>query len=162
MSEQELAAQVQALSMRVEELTQRLDQSATGGSPPGAGGEAPKLLCGDVEAWVQGWFLPMFGWRVDGQRWYWCPQWWRHAEAIWRLELLWRSWEAARRHPMGMSGWSAELDRHRWELLGDEGPFRQCRAAERDRPARHVELDAATADPAPPGWWGPKSAEPAS
>jgi hypothetical protein len=23
----------------------------------------------------------------------WCPQWWKHAEAISRLEALWRAWE---------------------------------------------------------------------
>jgi hypothetical protein len=149
LSGQELQARVQALSVQVEELTQRLDQSGT----TVGGGEAPRLLFPDLEAWVRGLFLPMFGWRIDGQRWFWCPQWWRHAEANWRLELLWRSWEAAKLHPLGMSGWSAELDRHKWELLGDGGPFRQCRAAERDRPARHVELEPAAAEPAPPGWW---------
>lgn len=29
----------------------------------------------------------------------WCPQWWRHAEAIVRLEALWRSWEHLRLDP---------------------------------------------------------------
>jgi hypothetical protein len=95
----------------------------------------------------------MCGWRVDGQRWHWCPQWWRHAEAIWRLELLWRSWEVSRLHATGMSTWSVELDRHLRELLGDDGPFRQCRVAEADRAARHTDLPHATADPAPHGWW---------
>jgi hypothetical protein len=157
---QELAAQVRALHAQVQELTQRLDESVSGPLP--GGGAAGKLLFDDVEGWVNGWFLPMFAWRTDGQRWYWCPQWWRHAEAIWRLELLWRSWESARLQPLGMSAWSTELDRHKWELLGDEGPFRQCRTADRDRPARHIELEAATADPAPPDWWGPPSTDPTS
>jgi hypothetical protein len=145
----ELQARVEALSAQVEELAQRLDQS----TPPLGGGVVPGLRFPDLEGWVRGLFLPMFGWRIDGQRWFWCPQWWRHAEAIWRLELLWRSWEAARLHPLGMSGWSGELDRHKWELLGDGGPFRQCRSAERDRPARHVDLEAAGVEPAPTGWW---------
>ena len=96
----------------------------------------------------------MFGWRVDGQRWHWCPQWWRHAEAIWRLELLWRSWEVQRLAATGMSAWSVEVDRHIHELLGDDGPFRQCRNAEDDRGARHADLPPATAEPAPDGWWG--------
>jgi hypothetical protein len=150
-SPQELYAQVQALTVVVEELAQRLDQ-ATGAAGASAGG-LPRLCFADVESWVRGLFLPMFGWRIDGHRWHWCPQWWRHAEAIWRLELLWRSWEVARLHPAGMSSWSAECDRHRVELLGDEGPFRQCRAADGDRPARHVEVEPAAAEAAPPGWW---------
>lgn len=115
--------------------------------------DPPSLLFPDVEAWVQAIFLPMFGWRIDGQRWCWCPQWWRHAEAIWRLELLWRSWEVARLHPTGMSSWSVEFDRHKYELLGEDSPFRQCRADDGDRKAHHSELKPATADYAPPSWW---------
>ncbi len=146
---EDLAGMVAALQTQVAELTQRLDDQAS----PGVAAPAA-LRFPSVEAWVYGLFLPMFGWRVDGQRWYWCPQWWRHAEAIWRLELLWRSWEVARLAATGMSGWSVEVDRHLRELLGEDGPFRQCRAAEDDRPARHTELPPATAEPAPDGWWG--------
>jgi hypothetical protein len=149
----ELHAQVQALTAQVEELTQRLDQRTATQDLAPADGQGPKLLFGNLEAWVHGLFLPMFSWRVDGQRWFWCPRWWWHAEAIWRLELLWRSWEAARLQPLGMSVWSLEVDRHVRELLGDEGTFRQCRGTDGDRPARHVDLEPATAEPAPASWW---------
>ncbi|MEJ3743161.1 DUF4913 domain-containing protein [Actinomycetes bacterium KLBMP 9797] len=145
----DLAGMVAALQTEVAELTQRLDDQ-----PPAASTAKPvKLRFPTVEAWVHGMFLPMFGWRVDGQRWHWCPQWWRHAEAIWRLETLWRSWEVARNTATGMSSWSVELDRHLPHLLGEDGPFRQCRAAEDDRDARHTDLPPATAEPAPEGWW---------
>ena len=146
--DEDLAGMVAALQNQVAELTQRLDDQA-----PAAADVPPALRFPSVEAWVVGLFLPMFGWRVDGQRWHWCPQWWRHAEAIWRLELLWRSWEVSRLAATGMSGWSVEVDRHIHELLGGDGPFRQCRAADDDRAARHTELQPATADPAPDGWW---------
>jgi hypothetical protein len=156
---EELSARVAGLISQVEELHQRLDQT-TGlpgtATPTSADGKAeaePELKFHTVEQWVTGLFLPLFSWRVDGQRWYWCEQWWAHAEAIWRLELLWRGWEAARWQPTGMSAWSMELDHHVRELCGDEGPFRQCRVGERDRAARHVELEAASTRPAPAGWW---------
>lgn len=145
----DLAGMIAALQTELAELTQRLDER-----PPATATAKPvKLRFPTVEAWVVGMFLPMFGWRVEGQRWHWCPQWWRHAEAIWRLETLWRSWEVARQTATGMSSWSAELDRHLRELLGEDGPFRQCRAAEDDRDARHTDLPPATAEPAPDGWW---------
>jgi hypothetical protein len=145
----DLAGQVAVLRSQVDELTQRLDGQAPAlATPPPA-----QLRFPDVQAWVNGMFLPMFGWRVDGQRWHWCGQWWRHAEAIWRLELLWRLWEAYRLAATGMSAWSAELDRHLRELLGPDGPFRQCRIAQDDRPARHTDPPTATAEPAPDGWW---------
>jgi hypothetical protein len=149
-STDDLASMVAALQTQVAELTQRLDDQS-----PAAAAQAPtKLKFPTVEAWVHGLFLPMFGWRVDGQRWHWCPQWWRHAEAIWRLELLWRSWEVGRLAATGMSAWSVEVDRHIHELLGEDGSFRQCRDAEDDRDARHTDLPPATAEPAPEGWWG--------
>lgn len=152
---EELSARVAQLTTQVEELHQRLDQAPGTPSPSGSGGgqDEPKLVFEGVEQWVTGLFLPLYSWRVDGQRWFWCEQWWAHAEAIWRLELLWRGWEAARWQPTGMSAWSMELDHHVRELLGDEGPFRQCRSGEGDRKARHVDLETAMAQPAPAGWW---------
>jgi len=150
---EDLSARVALLTAQVEELHQRLDQAT---AMPGTANPAeaePKLTFETVEQWVTGLFLPLYSWRVDGQRWFWCEQWWAHAEAIWRLELLWRGWEAARWQPTGMSGWSMELDHHLRELCGDEGPFRQCRAGEGDRAARHVDPEAASAQPAPGGWW---------
>jgi len=148
-SADDLASMVAALQTQVAEITQRLDDQAPATTPQASA----KLRFPTVEAWVHGMFLPMFGWRVDGQRWHWCPQWWRHAEAIWRLELLWRSWEVNRLAATGMSAWSVEVDRHIHELLGDDGPFRQCRNAADDRGARHADLPPATAEPAPDGWW---------
>jgi len=150
LSVEDLAGTVAGLQTQVAELTQRLDEQQPGGPVQPT---KLKLRFPDVESWVHGMFLPMFAWRVDGQRWHWCPQWWRHAEAIWRLELLWRSWEAARVKATGMSGWSVEVDRHLPILLGPDGLFRQCRSAELDRDARHVHLTAAVAEPSPAGWW---------
>jgi hypothetical protein len=155
---EELSARVELLTTEVAELHQRLDQPT---SPPGTTttvGESkaqdePKLTFQTVEQWVTSLFLPMHSWRIDGQRWFWCERWWAHAEAIWRFELLWRSWESARWQPTGMSAWAMELDHHLPQLLGDEGPFRQCRVGEHDRAARHVDLEPATAQPAPADWW---------
>jgi hypothetical protein len=145
----ELANTVTALEQQIAELIQRLDDQG----PPADSPPEHELRFPDVESWVHGLFLPQFGWRIDGQRWFWCPQWWRHAEGIWRLETLWRSWEAHRLTATGMSSWSAELDRQLPELLGDAGTFRQCRTPDADREARHVDLPPATAEPAPEGWW---------
>jgi hypothetical protein len=114
---------------------------------------APELRYPDAETWVHLMFLPTFGWRVDDHTWRWCSQWWRHTEAVWRLELLWRSWEAHRLQPTGMSAWSVELDRHLRELLGPDGTFRQCRSADGDRDAHHTDQPIPAADLAPDGWW---------
>lgn len=58
----------------------------------------------------------------------WCPMWWKHAEAIARLEALWRSWEHLRLEPaLGMSVWFRDhADVHMPVLLDSNGPFHGC------------------------------------
>jgi len=113
----------------------------------------PQLCFRDVEQFVTGFFLPMYGWRVDGQRWHWCPRWWDHAEVIWRLETLWRSWEAYRLQATGMSSWRLELDGQLPLLLGQDGPMVGCRRSEDGLAARHEPGDTPVCDAAPDGWW---------
>ncbi|NUR28155.1 MAG: DUF4913 domain-containing protein [Catenulispora sp.] len=151
-----LAAQVDELQSTVTTLTgivERLGGFApTGGAT--AGGDEPQLYFPDVEAFVTAYFLPMYGWRVDGQRWHWCPRWWDHAEVIWRMETLWRSWESYRLQATGMSSWRLELDGQMPLLLGPEGPMAACRPADAGIDARHETGETPKAEPAPSGWWG--------
>lgn len=101
-----------------------------------------------LEEWVQFYFLPMFR-RVEGGENKWCRQWWRHSEAIARLDALWRSWESLRLDEQtGMSVWFRDhADHHVPLVMSQNGPFRQC-AGE-----RHRESDPLNADWAPEGWW---------
>lgn len=59
---------------------------------------------------------------------HWCPQWWRHAEAISRLEALWRAWEHLRLDAAtGSSSWWLEhADPHMDRLFDPEGTFKWC------------------------------------
>ena len=102
-------------------------------------------------------FLPMYR-RPLGGEFRWCPQWWRHAEAITRLTALWQSWEAMRLQPgTGTANWLRDhLDHQLPILLGRSGPFAQC------SPDEHIEPRIAAAEPPPPGWWdddGPHDGE---
>ncbi len=146
-----LAGEVDALHTVVEHLTGIVERVAGPGST--ASGETIELYFADVEAFVHGLFLPMFGWRIDGQSAHWCPRWWMHAEAIWRLETLWRSWEAHRLQATGMTMWSMELDRQLPALIGPDGPFGSCHLADGSRSALHEEPRSTQADLAPDGWW---------
>ncbi|GAB3276241.1 hypothetical protein GCM10027449_15430 [Sinomonas notoginsengisoli] len=58
----------------------------------------------------------------------WCPQWWKHAEAISRLEALWRAWEHLRLDgATGMSVWWRDhADHHMNVLLSTDVPFKGC------------------------------------
>ncbi len=107
-----------------------------------------------VEAWVHGWLAPVIR-RPAGRDTAWCPEWWRHPEAIVRLEALWRSWEHLRTDSTtGMSVWVRDhLDPHLGFLRDrNVSPFSRC-----DAERGHDEEDPLTVTPAPPGWWGTSS-----
>lgn len=61
----------------------------------------------------------------------WCPQWWRHPEALERLTALWLAFEQARlsQEPAALSGWwLGHADPHMQQLMHPRGPFMYCGA----------------------------------
>jgi hypothetical protein len=59
----------------------------------------------------------------------WCPEWYRHAEALSRLDSVWRAWEALRWDgPLGMSNWWLHHADPHMRALTDPltGPFTRC------------------------------------
>lgn len=107
------------------------------GEQPAAQLEYPTL-----DRWVCEWFAPTFARKLTQTR-IWCPDWWRHAEAIVCLEAMWRSWEHLRLDAaLGMSVW---LHQHGYRgldvLLDLDGPFTGCNHTDGHKP-RAVPLPA--------------------
>jgi hypothetical protein len=80
-------------------------------------------------------FVPMFlakvyareiGRQINTFRW--CSTWWEHAEAVSRLEALWKSFEVLRLDPgTGAAVWWRDFaDPTMSMLCSPEGPFKQC------------------------------------
>lgn len=100
--------------------------------PPPAAPVVP-LVYPDVGEWVTRWLSPLLRRELTDSQ-LWCAHWFRHAEAIDRLEGAWRAWEHLRRPVeaggdewLGTSTWWSDhgdpcLDR----LLALNGPFRHC------------------------------------
>ena len=133
------------------------DQQAEVGDPSGsAADDAPDAAlqpyCSSLEDWVASVFCPTFV-RRSTPTFRWCSQWWRHPEAISRLEALWRSWEALRTDPLlGIASWySAHLDHQLPILTAAAGPFAECDPTQHFAP----ETDRLAHTPAPAGWWPP-------
>jgi hypothetical protein len=80
-----------------------------------------------LDDWVTEYFAPTFGRPLGGEH-RWCRRWQEHAEAVGRLEALWRSWEVLRLDPgLGMATWLVNhLDPQLNRLLDRQGPFGQC------------------------------------
>jgi Domain of unknown function (DUF4913) len=110
--------------------------------------QSPEPIYLALEDWVLDYFLPMFR-RTLGGEFRWCAQWWRHGEAVSRLNSLWHAWEALRWRPgIGMATWYREhLDHQLPILMGARGPFYQCSEA------AHREPHEAIAMPSPDEWW---------
>ena len=60
----------------------------------------------------------------------WCPRWWAHPEAVWRLEAVWRAGAALQTGgPLWASVWMRDhLDPHMRRLMDPAGPWRYCNA----------------------------------
>ncbi len=99
------------------------------GAPGLTDEQGPQLYFPTVDAFVEDHLVHLYRRDVTtGRHRTWCPQWWRHAEAIARLEALWRAWEHLRLDPaLGMSIWFRDhADHHMTVLLDPDGPFKGC------------------------------------
>ncbi|MET9030481.1 DUF4913 domain-containing protein [Nocardia sp. NPDC004168] len=59
----------------------------------------------------------------------WCPEWWQHAEALWKFGLLWEGYEHVRATggPLEMSDFALHhIDPHMREMFDPRGPFKFC------------------------------------
>lgn len=103
--------------------------------------EPPELAYPSMDAWFSDFFVELYQRDLGASSRLWCPQWWLHAEAIYRLDALWRSWEHLRRDgALGPSTWLRDhLDPHMAQLMSPDGTFKGCdpdRGHRRRRDAR--------------------------
>jgi hypothetical protein len=157
-SDDELARRLQGAQASAQAGSDALLQLAAADTPAirqGASEQEAFLPCfGSLEDWVVSVFCPTYV-RRSTPSFRWCGEWWRHPEAISRLEALWRSWEALRLDPLlGMSTWYAgHLDHQLPILTGAAGPFADCDPTQHfppeDNRLHHVA--------APADWWPPAS-----
>jgi hypothetical protein len=94
-----------------------------------------ELFYPHVAAFVQDRLVHLYIRRL-GQSYVWCPEWFRHAEALSRLDAIWRAWEHLRLDPAtGMSVWWRDhADPHMMALLSPDGPFASCRGQHTEYP----------------------------
>lgn len=88
--------------------------------------------------------------RVGDQTVLWCPEWWEHPDAVFRLTQTWHAWEVASRQTGALAGWQRDVaDYHLPIILNPQGPFFGCTwdHHERDEPQR----ERMTLLPPPPG-----------
>ncbi|MHA6783956.1 DUF4913 domain-containing protein [Pseudonocardia saturnea] len=139
----ELCARVQALEAWRAHQTDLLDELLNGipatdqTQPVADEDDDPDEDDLDVDAlivWVHDTITSMIARPLRGEL-TWCPLWWEHPEAVFRLEALRRAWtELAPEPGAAMSIWIRDhLDPCLRELLTPLGPFADCAHNERYR-----------------------------
>ena len=66
---------------------------------------------------------------LDGQTATWCPEWWHHAGAVYRLTALWQAWEHMHVHegPVGAAKWLVYYAEPTMTVvLAGDGDFKGC------------------------------------
>ncbi|SOD72924.1 uncharacterized protein DUF4913 [Jatrophihabitans sp. GAS493] len=119
--------------------------------------DLPEFLYRNVEDWFVNLLAPTIERRLDAAgtgTLTWCPNWWEHAEAIARLEALWRAWEVCRdTDGESPARWFWQHCDPMLSVLMDAkvGPMSDCKPTEHRKytNALHLPITAA-----PRGYWG--------
>lgn len=93
--------------------------------PPGGVDAGPGLYYGSVDEFLRDYLRHTYQRSINGRSRVWDARWWEHAEAVIRLEALWRAWEHLRLDPTtGTSVWLRDhADHHMPILMDPDGPF---------------------------------------
>jgi hypothetical protein len=112
-------------------------------------GQAAQLRFGGLEEFVGALLLPTFRRDLNAvgmRRWNWCDQWWRHDEFVHSAMNLWYLFEA--RAPQRRLVEFVREVYYLWpQLLGEDGPMRECTPTSKPGGPRHTDLTIAPADP---------------
>jgi hypothetical protein len=122
----ELEEAVVSLCDRVDALEQ--GHASQGASAPAtAPADDADTVYANTEEWVTEWLSRVFGRRLSPTT-RWCAHWREHPEACWRLEGMWRAWEASRYDIwLGVSIWVNVHFDPSWAILTSaDGTFRAC------------------------------------
>lgn len=91
-----------------------------------------RLQFATLNEFMLGWLAPIYRREVSAYgadaKLRWCPQWFRHGEALSRVNALWRAFESLRLEAAtGMSTWWKDhADHHMPILMSLDGPFKYC------------------------------------
>jgi hypothetical protein len=95
----------------------------------GHGDAEPELVYSNAVEFFAELLAPSYVREVnEGATFAWCPEWYKHPEALIRMEAIWRAWEHLRLEPaLGISTWWLNhADPHMRVLMDKEGPFKKC------------------------------------
>lgn len=122
------------------EITPQQPELSTVSEPIAETQPEPELLYATMEQFLTDYLTLMYEIPMPNGRRTWCPEWWKHAGAVIRIQALWMSWEDARKNG-GLSGLASWIVNHAdpitTVLFDVDGVFKSCsieRGHRADRP----------------------------
>lgn len=99
-------------------------------APEAEAGPEVRPVYGSLQEWLLEHLAKIYQRRLGGAL-TWCPEWYRHAEAVSRLNVLWQEWEKAVKEHSLSNWWLYHCDPHMNVLMSrDNGPFMACKPDE--------------------------------
>ncbi|WP_172119580.1 DUF4913 domain-containing protein [Actinomyces faecalis] len=141
--------------------TEHVDETPDNTAGENAGEElAPPLQFPSLDQFVEGLVARVYEratGSASGAKW--CPAWWMHDEAVFRLTALWQAWESMRlaEGPTGTAKWLTHYaDPIMSQLMSPTGPFAKCSSdrGHDPHPPHHEAL--LPCEPAPEGLFEPR------
>jgi hypothetical protein len=134
----QLEARIAELEQWRRLIDEELDADGVVAEPPDLDPDDEGLDADRLIEWVHRHVTAVIARPIRGEI-HWCPLWWEHPEAIFRLEALRRAWAHFAPQPgPGMANWIRDhLDPCLRELLSPLGPFADC--GHHDRFHQHAE-----------------------
>lgn len=102
-----------------------MSEDETAGQGGAAEHEAPQLVYGNCAEFFDGFLRHVYARQINGAGTHWSARWWESAEAVYRIDALWRAWEHLRLDAAtGSSTWLRDhADYHLGILMSPAGPF---------------------------------------
>ncbi|WP_280188581.1 MULTISPECIES: DUF4913 domain-containing protein [Nocardia] len=96
----------------------------------GKSGPAPQLGYKNLEDFCTKLLFEIYAFNPESTSLKWCPDWWKHVGAHYRIEALWRAYEYHRHEGLtGIANWlKSYADPTMRALMDPEGPFTFCHA----------------------------------
>lgn len=120
--------------------TTHADPRPAGSSTGAASADpTPTTYYSSLIEWYEDFFKHVYRRNFSASHLTWCDQWWRHPEAVSRLDALWRAWEHLRLEPgLGMSVWWRDhVDPHMAALTSPDGCLKGCQPTAEPEPGVH-------------------------
>lgn len=151
------------IGRQLDQLATRIAAEQAKALATGRSGPAPTPQYPTLEEFCTDFLFEIYACNLESTTAKWCPDWWKHAAALYRIEALWRSHEYHRHEGLtGIANWlTSHADPIMRTLMDPDGPFTFCHAIKGHQHNGDA-VAPLTHTPMPPNWLHQTGRKPAT